>query len=299
MSIRRILVPTDFSPHADGALQHAAALAQRLSANLHLLHAYDVGFAVAFPEQVVLPPEFIDSVRTSALAQLDRVAIGLSDRGIVSQTHASPLPAVGAILDLAESLPADLIAIGTRGLSGIKHVLLGSVAERTMRLAPCPVLTVRADVPTAPPSGTIVVPVDLSPASHHAVRYARELGSALGKPTIVLVHAFHLPPEIEAYALQHGQPLLESLSEAAAAELESIVSELQDAGIACEYVARPGRPEQVVSDLVDERRADAVVMLTHGRGGLAHAALGSVAERVTRKANCPVITLKAPPESPA
>lgn len=146
MLIRNILVPTDFSPHAEVAIERAAELARQLSAKLHLLHAYQLGVQVGFPEQVIVPPDFADSVRAGAQTQLERIEKRLAHSGVVCDSHLSALPAVSAIVELAEYLPADLIVMGTRGLSGIKHLLLGSVAERTVRLASTPVMTVRSEL---------------------------------------------------------------------------------------------------------------------------------------------------------
>jgi universal stress protein A len=143
LQVRNLLVPTDFSGHADLALERAIALAGRLGARLHLLHAYHVGMQMGFPDQVVLPPEFLETVREAAQTRLGTLGELAGRAGVPWEAHVSPLAPITAILDAAEQLPADVIVLGTRGNSGIKHVLLGSVAERTVQLAPCPVITVR------------------------------------------------------------------------------------------------------------------------------------------------------------
>jgi nucleotide-binding universal stress UspA family protein len=140
---------------------------------------------------------------------------------------------------------------------------------------------------------TILVPTDLSPGSQRAIHFARDFARQLGEPHLVLVHAYHVPVEIEAYAVQHAKPLLEALSDATSTELDALIGHLQESGVSCEYIARSGRPEIVVHDVAAELGCDYIVMMTHGRTGIAHAALGSVAERVIRRAPCPVITLKA------
>jgi nucleotide-binding universal stress UspA family protein len=289
MAIRSILVPTDFSPHADAALERAAQLARRLSARVYLLHAYYLGTEAGYP----LPAQLIDQARAQAREQLERAAKALAETGVSCESHTSPLVTVSAILEQARALPADLIVMGTRGLSGLKHVLLGSVAERTVRLAPCPVMTVKAGLKRAGVGAKILVPTDLSPLSLRAVRYALELGRALGEPKLVLAHACHLPAQIEIHALEHHSGLLQTLTAQVALELQSRGKELLgDSGVPCAYVARIGRPEDVVRDVASEEECDCVVMTTHGRTGIAHAALGSVAERVLRLAPCPVVTLK-------
>jgi nucleotide-binding universal stress UspA family protein len=144
-TIHRILVPVDFSEHSERALEEAIGLAKRFQAELHLLHCYQVypAGAVGFPYDVALPESYERAVRESATARLSSWREKASAQGIRVEQHLSvDFPSHG-IVELAEKLPADLIVIGTRGLSGVKHVLLGSVAERTIRHAPCPVLTIK------------------------------------------------------------------------------------------------------------------------------------------------------------
>jgi nucleotide-binding universal stress UspA family protein len=144
MAIRNVLVPTDFSAHSAQALEHAIELAKPLSATIHLLHSYWVAISVGSPDLFVLPADFSERLRSAAQAELEQLEKRVVQAGVACKSHVMLIPPFSAILDLAESLPADLIVMGTQGRTGLKHVLLGSVAERTVRLAPCPVLTVKA-----------------------------------------------------------------------------------------------------------------------------------------------------------
>jgi nucleotide-binding universal stress UspA family protein len=143
--IRRILVPIDFSEHSQHALDEAIGLAKRFGAEVHLIHCYQVypAGAVGFPYDVALPESYERAVREAATARLSDWREKTSAQGVRVEQHLRvDFPSHG-IVDLAEKLAADLIVIGSRGLSGFKHVVLGSVAERTIRHAPCPVLTVK------------------------------------------------------------------------------------------------------------------------------------------------------------
>jgi nucleotide-binding universal stress UspA family protein len=286
--IRNILTPTDFSAPADAALEAAIELAKRVSARIHLLHAYDVGTEVALP----LPPGLIDAVRAQVQGQLEQLEKRLERAGVAHESHLSAAPAVPSILERVPALSIDLIAMGTRGLSGLKHVLLGSVAERTVRLAPCPVLAVHAQEQRRPLGPKLLVAVDFSPLAPAVVRHALEFARAFGTPQLTLVHAYQLPPHIEVYARTHAGPLLDGLSERVREELEGRVSELRSAGVSCDSIARIGSPAEVIAHAASELGCDAIAMGTHGRTGIAHAALGSVAERVLRTAPCPVLTVK-------
>jgi nucleotide-binding universal stress UspA family protein len=143
MEIRQILVPTDFSSHADKALDAAMGLARQFNAKLHLFHAYHLPVTVATPEHVVIPRDFWTSVREAASKKLAGLVEKVQREGLEAEAHLTEMAAAPAITEIAETLGVDLIVMGTRGNTGIKHVLLGSVAERTLRTAPCPVLTLK------------------------------------------------------------------------------------------------------------------------------------------------------------
>jgi universal stress protein A len=145
--ITRILVPTDFSETADAALTYAKELAGRVGASLHLLHVFsDFYTAAAFASDVygAVP----SSLRETALADADdRLTERLPDADQVRFGGTTAIATgliANAIVDYAKAHQIDLIIIGTHGRGGIAHLLLGSVAERVLRVAPCPVLTVRA-----------------------------------------------------------------------------------------------------------------------------------------------------------
>ena len=97
------------------------------------------------PYAVTVPVDFVKESREAAERQLDEYAERLRGQGVEAKTHLVEVPAAAAIVRLAEELGADLIVMGTRGLTGLKHALLGSVAERTARTAPCSVLAVKSD----------------------------------------------------------------------------------------------------------------------------------------------------------
>jgi nucleotide-binding universal stress UspA family protein len=143
--IETILVPIDFSEHASRALDYAIELAEHFGAELHLLHSYPLHpsmASAAYGEYV--PADLDGAFREAANEQLRACAEKVAARGLHVETNATPVPAADAISAHAEKVQADLIVMGTRGLTGLKHVLLGSVAERTVRMAPCPVVTLKA-----------------------------------------------------------------------------------------------------------------------------------------------------------
>ena len=145
--IRRILVATDFSQHSARALEAALDLALQFGAEVDVVHAFDLPIPLLTPYEVAVPDSYLEQTRNAAAKQLAAAAEQASARGIEVKTHLREVPAATAIAQAAEDVAADLIVMGTRGNTGLKHVLLGSVAERTLRLAPCSVLTVKGDDP--------------------------------------------------------------------------------------------------------------------------------------------------------
>jgi nucleotide-binding universal stress UspA family protein len=145
MEIKTILVPTDFSGHSTKALQTAVDMAKTLGASVHLVHVLHFPGQVAAPGQVAIPQDLWTQIRDGAARRLEKAREAVAASGIAVETHLSEGANAQAIVELAEKVKADLIVMGTRGLSGLKHVMLGSVAERTVRLAPCAVMTVKAE----------------------------------------------------------------------------------------------------------------------------------------------------------
>jgi len=147
MTAQHFLVPTDFSADADYALEYAMTLASKLQAKLTLLHVIEpfvVGSVESMPYSFLQDLE--DKITQAMVPYHARVtAAGLAcDYSIV---HGVPFQ---VIIETAGTARVDLIIMGTHGRTGLRHVLLGSVAERVVRLAPCPVLVVR--LPTATPA---------------------------------------------------------------------------------------------------------------------------------------------------
>jgi nucleotide-binding universal stress UspA family protein len=141
---RKILVPVDFSTHSATALDVALEIAKKFGSKLHLLHCYQINVGAISPYGLVIPETFDRDIREAATKQIAKWRDKVKAKDVEAEAEVSPLYPSEAIAVAAERIGADLVVMGTRGLSGLKHVLLGSVAERTVRTAPCPVLTVKS-----------------------------------------------------------------------------------------------------------------------------------------------------------
>ena len=142
--ITRLLVPTDFSPTSDIALQYALDIAPP-DAAIHVLHVVeDLGVTAAYPDGFYMEsPGLRGELTDEAHKRLQDIVRRAARPHLTLTTEVLVGWPVAAIVQDAKSRDADLIVMGTHGRSGLAHALLGSVAERVLRTAPCPVLTVR------------------------------------------------------------------------------------------------------------------------------------------------------------
>jgi nucleotide-binding universal stress UspA family protein len=145
IDLHHILVPTDFSKHSDNALVYAVAFAEKFQAELHILHVVQ-DLAVFVPDMVsaappVAPP--VEQITAAARGALDRIVRERQLGNLRVHTDVRQGPPFYEIVRYARETNVDLIIMGTHGRAGLAHVLLGSVAEKVVRKAPCPVLTVR------------------------------------------------------------------------------------------------------------------------------------------------------------
>lgn len=143
MMAQRFLVPVDFSEYANQAVDYAIGLASKLGARVTLLHVIQSLALGGVDMDVALPYTYLQDleaeITNSLQAYLARVtAAGLE--GEIAMVHGVPFH---EIIETAKAQQVDLIVMGTHGRTGLQHVLLGSVAEKVVRLAPCPVLVAR------------------------------------------------------------------------------------------------------------------------------------------------------------
>jgi nucleotide-binding universal stress UspA family protein len=209
------------------------------------------------------------------------------------------------IIALAERSRYDLVVMGTHGRTGFEHVLIGSTAERVVRGAACPVVTVRkAEKPagggsqTAAGTGSgkglekLLVAVDFSDCGRSAVEYAVQLADRFGS-AVTLLHVAEPVAYGLDFTLGHaltGQAFRKEC-EASMAELAGLFS---GRGLSARHEVLSGLPKDVIQRVAQEQGSDAIVMGTHGRRGWSHIRFGSVAEAVIRYADCPVFTVRSP-----
>lgn len=142
MSIERIMVLTDFSAYSDRAVETAVELARALQAHLQVLHCYGelTGGRRAPVGSAGLDPK----LRDDAVARMKEQVARFRAEGVDVEYEAHPGPGAESILGVVRKAAPDLLVLGTHGRTGLEHALLGSIAEKCVREAPCPVVTAKA-----------------------------------------------------------------------------------------------------------------------------------------------------------
>lgn len=141
--VRKILIPTDFSPHSERAADYAAMLAEPFQATIDLLHVVE-----PFPYSVTDTMTIInhgEALKTIATSLLENTRAQMEQKGMKVGSHLASGTPYEEIVQWARDHAIDLIVMGTHGRSGVRHLLLGSVAEKVIHFSPCPVLTVTAE----------------------------------------------------------------------------------------------------------------------------------------------------------
>ena len=202
------------------------------------------------------------------------------------------------ICRLAQEIDIDLIVIATRGNTGLKHLVLGSTAERVVRYSPCPVLVVRGSDSKKKPVQQlatfrkILVPVDFSDCSMTGLGYAKALAKEF-KAKMILLHSIALQYYIasDEYARYDLPLLMEQTENVAKQQMRDLVQRTNWNGIEIETSIQIGHAGQEICAEASDRKADLVAISTHGRTGFKHVLLGSTAEYVVRHASCPVLVV--------
>jgi nucleotide-binding universal stress UspA family protein len=294
--IRQILCPVDFSPFSRRALDHAAVLARWYEAELTVVHV-----SPFMPAILGLEP----AVSAATLAPFDRETLGrelLEFVGETAKTRPAPQllirsgPAAATILECATEAKADLVVLGTHGRTGFERFMLGSVTEKVVRKAQCPVLTVprgASEGPERPLFGRILCAVDFSPASDRATQYALSLAQEV-KGHLTMLHVVEWLPD-HSFAKYPGfdvDHFRKSLLTDARARTEALVPE--EARAWCETDTRIvcGKPYEEIVRIARNDAADLVVLGVHGHGPVDRVLFGSTAQQVVRQASCPVLTIR-------
>jgi len=307
IEIQRILCPIDFSEYSRHAVDHAVALARQYESTITALHVFPtvpvMAYAPGMPgfDPIVLTPTLRDQLLVDLKGFIDTE----STPGVPMEPVIREGDPVSEILSQATDMNADLLVMGTHGRSGFERLLLGSVTEKILRKASCPVLTVPRRHPDAVP-GTpvlfkqILCPVDFSDCSLEALKYALSLAQE-GDAHVTVLHV--IGDELEVTPDAYGAIImndLESLADFRKRHEDDARQRLKEAvpESVAEYcsvetvVSRGAKPSREILRLAAEQRTDLIVVGVQGRGAVDLVFFGSTTNHVVREATCPVLTVR-------
>lgn len=305
IEIRNILCPVDFSDFSRRAVDHAVAIARWYQAKLTLFHvAAAVPVAAYGPGSAGLAPVVAAHAdRDELLRSLREFADEETRTAVPTELDVAEGDVAGTVLARAEAKAHDLIVMGTHGRSGFERLLLGSVTEKVLRKASCPVLTVPRHAPDAVPAPPvlfkrILCATDFSDCSDQALAYAMSLAQEADAYLTVL-HVLELPPElspdVEPSPVGRKGGLREYVAaarEERKARLRETVPESVRAFCTVETVLVSGTPSREIVRVAGTQRSELIVIGIHGRGAADRLFFGSTAEYVVRHATCPVLTIR-------
>ena len=304
LKIRTMLVAIDFSDESFRALDFALPLAKRFGASVQLVYVYEgkprFSWRVDTPELFSDPAIELFSDREIAGRLREEVqrrfSIDLPEKNCHLRSG-RPCPEICAA---ARKLNADLVVIATHGRTGLKHLTLGSTAEKVVRHAGCPVLVVREG--TRRPIKTIaegivllkiLVPVDFSECASEGARYASVFATRVGA-NLLLMHVVQPPDYVMRGQFNRdadSSPLVTVARLDAADKLDELVNFLPLVGISAETEVDVGVPVERLAEETKRPDVDMVITSTHGYTGLRHGLIGSTAEQLVRLAHCPVLVV--------
>ena len=298
-AFRNILLPTDFSPCADAALHQAVTIAERSQGTVTMLHVVTVheGDPAKINSLFAKSSLTYDTVMTSAEEMLNTKEGMIETPVLIEKILLRGISPTSEIIRYAAENNSDLIVMGTHGRTGIRRLVMGSVAEKIIRLSNCPVMTVRCG-PDGKPQGypnyrSILLPVDFSDASTTALWTTSELAKSYGAKLTIL-HVTE-PVELPGYVNQESideDYITNSQVEAAETALSEFLSKAPLEGIEVYTRVVHGRPGQKIVDFAHEEEIDLIVIPSQGKSGFERLLMGSNVNKVVHRANCPVLVLK-------
>lgn len=292
--IHRILYATDLSPASEPAWDEAQRLGGLFGAEIVLLHV--VALPPLVPVEVYIPAQvyedFLGSARREAQERLDRVLGSVAGSGLKLRLRMDEGQPAPRILEVATEEAADVLVVGTHGRTGIERLVLGSVADRMVRQASCPVLTVRSTPEGGPRREIhrICYATDFSPTARAAWPWVVALASAAGAEVDLVHVTFEPVPDRHLSAETIGR-MAQLLHDQGRIEAERFLERSTLPRQRVHVRLSPGVPGEQIVRLAQEHAADLIVMGTHGWSGVVRWMLGSVAHHVIQTASCPVLTI--------
>lgn len=285
---RLIVAPVDYAHPEHHALRYALRLARAHDAAVRVVHVVTLDEVMPAGTETVNGDAEAHQRMQEVLEAFDLQGLDVQVDVLTSMAIAEGLGAY------ARKYEADLIVMGTHGRRGLKHWVLGSVAEAVMRDAPCPVLLIRHAVAEEAEDALpvrLLVPTDFSEASTEVLGLAHRLARAYGAQ-IDLVHVIEpLPFPVSLTGIMTVHDLLPNLTQKARDTMHRLVDRHREDGVPVKIHVEDGYPALTILDLAEHTGADLIVIATQGLTPWQRLFVGSVTARIVRLAPCPVLVV--------
>jgi nucleotide-binding universal stress UspA family protein len=301
IEIRRILCPVDFSDYSRHALDHAVAMAKWYDSTITVFNVCPLVPATAYAPGTPMLPVTVPTPDDLAalLAAMKRFAESDAGASVPVEFEIGEGNAATEILERSAALPSDLIVMGTHGHHGFDRLVLGSVTEKVIRKARCPVLTVSPGtldaVPAPPLFKRILCAIDFSDAALKALDYAMSLAEE-ADAHLTLAHVVEVtpPPHSQSEASVESRSLGAYVAAAAqdrAERLQRLIPEPARTYCTVDTTLAIGKAYRELLRIASEQRSELIVLGAHGHS-IAELLFGSTAHHIVRQAHCPVLTIR-------
>ena len=295
MTFDTLLVPTDGSDPAEAAARRGFDLAEQFGADVHVLSVADssiaTGAGYSGDSQSIR-----NRLREQATARATALRDDATDRGLeATAVTREGIPGT-EIVDYAAEHATDAIAIGTSGRGGVTRAVVGSVADKVVRTASVPVVTINPEAASETTEAltidSILFPTDGSDTAEAVIQRGFELAAQLGATVHLLSVIDSDRTQLFSALADTDVDIAAELRERATDALDERAAEARARDVDAVTTIRDGVPAEEIVDYADTEGIDLIVMGTAGRGGFERFIVGSVTDNVVRTATAPVMTMR-------
>ena len=295
INIKKIVVPCDFSKLSKDAINTALYLCEKFDADLTVVHA-----RVLFADNPdIVTGEFEELKEYEQ--QVDKKILEKMKAHTVKHKHKLKIEheiirgfSVGpAVLNYLNTNDFDLVILGTHGHNPIEHFLLGSVAEKVVKYAPCPVITIRPDVQLMETPKRVLIPFDFSDYAKKSLQYAANFAKIFNSVVDLLyIVDVDVHPALYAWGMRSVLEIIPDLEKKANNDFKKLLKQKDLAQLKINTCIKEGKPHREIIKYAADHNHDLIIIATHALAGIDRLLLSSVTEKVIRAAPCTVLTLK-------
>ncbi len=291
MNFDTLLIPTDGSDPAEDAARRGFDLATQCDADVHILSVADSSIAAGAGYSGD-SPSIRNRLRELSSSRAASLRDSAAEQGIDATASVREGIPAKEIVTYAAEHDIDAIVVGTSGRGNIGRAVVGSVADKVVRTASVPVVTINSKATTVGPVDSVLIPTDGSEAAAEAARAGFDFAAEVAA-TVHLLSVIDIDRSTWLSALtDRGDASEEPIRATLADTLDALAADARGRGLDVETTVTEGTPADGITDYVESEAVDLIAMGTTGRGGFDRLLLGSVTDEIVRTAPVPVLTVR-------